>query len=305
MRVNAGNPDTSYLIQKLEGSAATGQQMPPTGGPLAQAEIDVIRQWIVDGALDDRVQASNPVRITSVSPSSNAALTAAPTQILVGFDRDVDASTVNAMTFLLEGSGGDGSFAEANEVSITAAAITVPAANPSSATFDLTGVALADDTYRIRLLGNGASIVMDIDANALDGEFSGAFPSGNGVAGGDFDSRFSIATPIVLGPTLDQIQAVIFTPTCATAGCHTGAAPAEGLNLSDADTSFAALVGVPSVQQAAVLRVAVMDPDASYLIRKLENDPTISGGQMPFLRTPLAQQEIDVIRLWITNGAVR
>ena len=118
---------------------------------------------------------------------------------------------------------------------------------------------------------SGASIIMDQDANALDGEFAAAFPSGNGVAGGDFSAQFTITTPIVIGPTLDQIQAVIFTPSCTGAGCHSGGAPAEGLNLSDAATSLAALVGVPSSQQAGVLRVAVGDPNASYLIQKLEN----------------------------------
>ena len=49
-RVNPGNPDMSYLITKLEGPGAAGGQMPPSG-PLAQADIDVIRQWITDGTL--------------------------------------------------------------------------------------------------------------------------------------------------------------------------------------------------------------------------------------------------------------
>jgi hypothetical protein len=48
-RVNPGNPNLSYLIQKLEGPGVTGQQMPPNA-TLAQADIDVIRQWITNGA---------------------------------------------------------------------------------------------------------------------------------------------------------------------------------------------------------------------------------------------------------------
>ena len=49
-RVSPGEPDSSYLIHKLEGTASTGSQMPPNNAPLAQAIIDNIRQWIAQGA---------------------------------------------------------------------------------------------------------------------------------------------------------------------------------------------------------------------------------------------------------------
>ena len=50
MRVNPGDPDNSYLVQKLEGTAASGVQMPFGGTPLSQATIDNIRDWIAAGA---------------------------------------------------------------------------------------------------------------------------------------------------------------------------------------------------------------------------------------------------------------
>jgi hypothetical protein len=49
-RVAANDPDNSYLVQKVEGSAASGARMPLGGGALDQAVIDDIRQWISDGA---------------------------------------------------------------------------------------------------------------------------------------------------------------------------------------------------------------------------------------------------------------
>jgi len=117
---------------------------------------------------------------------------------------------------------------------------------------------------------------------------------------------FSVTTPVVIGPTLDQIQTVIFTPTCATTGCHSGGVPAANLNLSDADTSLANLVGVPTTQLAgAGIRVIVMDPDNSYLIQKLENAAGIEALQMPLAGPPLAQADIDHIRQWIADGALR
>lgn len=305
-RVNPTNPDISYLIQKMEGTAGSGGTMPPNGA-LPQADIDVIRQWITAGAIDDRVVASTPIRVSSLSLTPNSTIDMGPAQITAGFDREVDASTINLNTFILEGSNNDGVFDDGDNIAITAASISVPAANVQSAVFDLTGVVLADDTYRIRLLGAGASMVMDLDANALDGEFSGTFPSGNGVEGGDFAAQFTVATPVVLGPTLDQIQAVIFTPNCATAGCHNSTTQAAGLSLVDADTSFLELVGQFSNQngQSAVQLVEANNPDGSYLIRKMENAAGITGAQMPIGLPAIAQADIDQIRLWITNGALR
>ena len=52
IRVVPMNPDGSLLIQKLEGTAMLGGQMPADGPPfLQQATINVIRQWIQDDAL--------------------------------------------------------------------------------------------------------------------------------------------------------------------------------------------------------------------------------------------------------------
>ena len=301
-RVNPGNPDLSYLIQKLEGAAGiTNGQMPPSGA-IPQADIDVVRQWISDGAVDDTAQPGTPIRVASLSPAPGAALTVAPTEINAGFDRDLDASTVNANTFLLVASGGDQVFGNGNDVAITATLISVPGATPQSAVFDVSGVALADDTYEVRLLGNGASVMMDLDANALDGENLGGFPSGNGTAGGDFVAQFSITTPVVIGPTLDEIQAAIFTPMCAS--CHSGAMPAGELSLVDADTSHAELVGIASTRQVGATRVIIGDPDNSYLIQKLEGAVGIMGVQMP-PGGALQPTEIAAIRQWITDGADR
>ena len=200
LRVAPGDPNNSYLIQKLEGTAATGQQMPFNAPPLPQATIDVIRQWISDGAIDDRLTASGPIRVTSVSPLPDSVLDPAPTQIIAVFDREPDASTVNANTFILEASGGDMTFGDGNEARIAAASITVPPANPKTAVFDLTSIALADETYQVRLLGSGASMILDLDANALDGKFGGAFPSGDGTEGGDFAAVFTVMTPVAMGP---------------------------------------------------------------------------------------------------------
>ena len=113
---------------------------------------------------------------------------------------------------------------------------------------------------------------------------------------------FTITTPVMVQPTLDDIQALVFTPTCATSTCHAGATPAAGLDLSDADTSHAALVDMPSSR--GTLLVAPTLPDDSYLVHKIEGTQA-AGQRMPPGRAPLSQPEIDAIRQWITNGAAR
>lgn len=51
LRVAAGRPDESYLVQKIEGHAAVGARMPYGGPYLDDATVAVIRQWIAAGAL--------------------------------------------------------------------------------------------------------------------------------------------------------------------------------------------------------------------------------------------------------------
>ena len=98
----------------------------------------------------------------------------------------------------------------------------------------------------------------------------------------------------------DSIQQNVFTPICTA--CHAGSNAPQGLHL-DAANSYAQLVGVPSVEQPAILRVAVGDPDGSYIIQKLEGHAA-SGAQMPFGGPPLPAATIAAIRQWISAGAL-
>ncbi len=307
LRVVPGDPDNSYLIQKLEGTASSGAQMPLNAPALPQTTIDVIRQWISAGAIDDRLPASDPIRVTSLSPLPDSVVDPAPTQIIAAFDRELDASTVNANTFILEASGGDMTFGDGNEIPVVAGSVAVPLANPRTAIFDLTGVPLVDETYQVRLLGSGPSMMLDLDANALDGEFAGVFPSGDGIEGGDFEAVFTVMGPVITGPTLDDIQAAVFGPTCSTAGCHSGggATLPTIMNLTSAQASFDNLVNVASLQLPGAIRVLPGDPDNSYLIHKLEGTAAV-GGRMPAgSPIPLDPATIADIRQWITDGAMR
>ena len=122
--------------------------------------------------------------------------------------------------------------------------------------------------------------------------------------GGDEDAPPPAAPPPAgLQPMLSSIQANIFTPSCAKAGCHTGMGAQAGLVLNSG-ASWANLVNVASSQNMALTRVIPMDPDGSLLIQKLEGTAPV-GGRMPADGPPYLQQAtIDVIRQWILNGAM-
>ena len=209
----------------------------------------------------DAPQSTAPIRVTSLSPLPSAVEPALPASITVAFDRAVNATTVLPTTFTLSRSGGDAQFGNGNDVSITAASVTVPAANGASAVMSLGGVASVNDTYRVTLAGSGAAVIQDLSGNALDGEFTGAFPSGNGAAGGDFAADFRVG----IAATLQSIQDGVFTPKCA--GCHTGngATLPGSLNLASASASRTNLVGVASVEVPALQRVFAGNATDSYL----------------------------------------
>jgi len=300
LRVKPNDPDNSYLVQKIQGTAASGVQMPAGMPALPQATIDTIRQWITNGATNDTLTSNAAIRVSSLSPLPASSMPTLPASITVAFDREVNATTVDATTFKLERSGGDGVFGNGNDVPITPASVTVPAANTHSAVMSLAGVASANDTYQVTLSGTGAVKILDLSGNALDGEYTGTFPSGNGTAGGDFVATFTVGT---IQATLQSIQDNVFTPICSA--CHTGvgAGLPGSMNLSNVTASRAALVMVASVEQPGVQRVAPSNSAGSYLVQKLQGDAGISGSRMPFGGPFLDQATTNVIRQWIDAGA--
>src|SRR5207249_3938972 len=60
--------------------------------------------------------------------------------------------------------------------------------NPAGTVLTLNYTGLPEDTYTLTLVSgaNGGTNFTDVVGNALDGEFAGTFPSGNGVPGGNF-----------------------------------------------------------------------------------------------------------------------
>lgn len=113
-----------------------------------------------------------------------------------------------------------------------------------------------------------------------------------------------------LQPTFSSIQHDIFETSDSSGRtpcvqCHTnvGRNPAGGLNLTSGN-SYAALINAASLQRLGALRVIPGNPEASYLIQKLEGAAGIAGRRMPFNGPPyLTDGQILVIKRWIEIGA--
>jgi hypothetical protein len=115
-----------------------------------------------------------------------------------------------------------------------------------------------------------------------------------------------------LEPTFTSIQREIFETTdaagrVACVGCHTnnGRTPAGGLNLNH-DVAYEQLVNVASRGKPSAVRLVPGDPDASYIVQKVEGAPGIVGLRMPFSGQPfLTSGQTLILRRWIALGAPR
>jgi hypothetical protein len=108
-RVKPGDPDNSYIIQKLENHAAVGAQMPdgcPSTQPcLSTSTIAFIRQWITDGAPPSATAAASaaaPFAIMSIVPDGLEAASEPPPQVVIAFNHDLDATQIDGQAMHIE-----------------------------------------------------------------------------------------------------------------------------------------------------------------------------------------------------------
>ncbi len=168
-RVTPGDPDSSYLIQKLEGRAAVGARMPLGQPPLGQATIAVIRQWIANGAPSAAAAQPDvmPMQVRAIAPNVGQALLTAPREILLQSAGELDVSTITTASVALVRSGGDGSFAEGNEVEVHPVRIDVRSLQPTVLALSLDPGAFVPDQYRLMFPGPGAPRVRDRQGIAI------------------------------------------------------------------------------------------------------------------------------------------
>ena len=182
LRVSPGDPQNSYLVQKIEGRAAVGGRMPLNRNPLPQASIDLVRSWIAAGAQMNAVTDGNSFSILSTIPAADEQSIAAVKELQVIFNSEIDISLVQSAGIKIEASGGDGSFAEGNEVLVSIAQTRVSPAN-ARVLLVYPATPLLGDDYRLVIDESSGLSLADNAARVLDG-------NGDGQAGGAFTLTF-------------------------------------------------------------------------------------------------------------------
>jgi hypothetical protein len=158
-RVQVGNPDASYLLQKLVGSASVGDRMPDGGPYLSQATIDVIRQWIANGAQKSASISTDKDSLRVVTaPLAEETIVSSSPQIVIGFNRELDTNLVNSTTVMLHRADTDEPIAISMTVpSEVASTLIVTPRSP-----------LVSGNYRLTLRGSGGGALAGLDARALN-----------------------------------------------------------------------------------------------------------------------------------------
>lgn len=107
--------------------------------------------------------------------------------------------------------------------------------------------------------------------------------------------------------TFDRIQKQIFNTSCAVSGCHDSQSQAGGMLLEIGAAYTQTVNHVPTNFTAQGLgwnRITPNDPEMSFLYHKVTGDLGVGlGSRMPLGRPALAQNLIQIIRLWIEAGA--
>jgi hypothetical protein len=171
LRVDPGNPDTSYMVLKIEGAPGIeGGQMPLGETPLPQATIDAMRQWIADGAQNTSSMTPAEFAVQSTAPSDKAIVRAPISQIVVAFTQEVDASLVNSTSITLERLE-DSAPDAARTIPVTA----VRAQHNPAVILITPATALAAGVYRATLRGTGGAALANLNAVTLGSDASFTF----------------------------------------------------------------------------------------------------------------------------------
>lgn len=105
-------------------------------------------------------------------------------------------------------------------------------------------------------------------------------------------------------PTFTQVYEDVLQPSCAFSTCHGGSNGSGDFGFTDAAEAYAALVGIESLDSPGSVRVVAGDPDASYLVAKLEAAAGIVGDPMP-PPSGIEAERAQLVRAWIAAGALQ
>ncbi len=163
LRIKPGDPANSYLVQKIEGVAAVGAQMPFGGPPLPAATIATIRQWVTNGApAPVAVAQSVAFKLTALTPAMNDVVLESPARLVLGFSRELDQTRIDSSSLRLERLPPG----RADEPESVPVQLSVPDGNPA-ALLVTPRAALANGVYRLVLPAAPATGLAALDGTRL------------------------------------------------------------------------------------------------------------------------------------------
>ena len=118
------------------------------------------------------------------------------------------------------------------------------------------------------------------------------------------DDRTGHGSTIASGPPAQWAEVrALLSGKCS--GCHPGVVSSLDLR---PDVAYASIVGVRSVEDPALPYVIAGDPQRSFLYLKIAGWPgnhgsPVVGSRMPLGQGRLAQQQVNLIARWISQGA--
>ncbi|MBK8011433.1 MAG: hypothetical protein IPK13_08785 [Deltaproteobacteria bacterium] len=109
-------------------------------------------------------------------------------------------------------------------------------------------------------------------------------------------------------PSFSSIYSQILSqPTCAAAGCHSGARPAAGMSFAKTSPEVLSLLLEPTTASSGKTpypnRVVPGRASESFLYQRIATS-TITGGLMPPSGAPLPACAVSAVRTWIAGGAL-
>lgn len=185
LRVAPGDPDSSYLIHKLEGTAQVGGRMPLNGPALPAETIAVIRQWIAEGAQPPAQGVMPSVPSLSATWPVEHARMDPHARIVVAADRELDTTLLAGGTITLHKIDNAPDRAVAHELDVPMGRIELRSQSPTVLSITPPEKGWAGGVYHLRISGGAPLAVTDLGSRAIDGD-------GDGTAGGDFVLTFEV-----------------------------------------------------------------------------------------------------------------
>jgi hypothetical protein len=274
--------------------------------PVAGATVRLRNRGSSSNLRSDVTDANGGFSFSNVEPGDYDVNIAVPSAyVLAGqvnpVGKTVQAGIVASADFRLRLLAGvvDGVVADTSGAPVQGATAALRA--PGTTTDVMTRTTDAGGNYSFARVAEGD---WDIRLTVAPGtQVEGSNPIRVSVTDGSTSSANFSTSPITTTVTFSTDVMAIFNASCNN--CHTAGGPPAQLNL-DPGVAYANIVGVPATELGSMDRIEPGNPDASYLVNKLQDTHLSVGGSGTVMPPSggLPQSTIDVMRTWVSEGAL-